>query len=110
MIWLKQNWFKILVAILLFVALGNHPYSYYQILRWSVMIIGIYSAYAAHESKKDGWAWIFGVIAVLFNPIIPFYFSKETWQFLDLVTGIIFLINILFSKRKTKTLESKKNE
>jgi len=29
--------------------------------------------------------------AILFNPIIPFNFSRGTWMILDMITGILML-------------------
>jgi len=92
---LKNNWYKILGIALLFLALGSHPYGYYQVLRWAITIIGAYSAYLAHESKDTTWAWIFGLIALLFNPIIPFTFARDTWQMIDLITAGIIFSNVI---------------
>ncbi len=97
---IKENWFKILAIILLLGALGNWPYGYYQLLRWAILIIGVYSAYLAYERGKISWAWTFGITAVLFNPILPFYLSKGTWQFIDIIAAIIFLISLFKSQQK----------
>lgn len=91
---IKNNWYKILAVILLFWAIGDHPYGYYQFLRWAIMIIGAYSAYLSYENKNIVWAWIFGIMAILFNPIIPFYLSKEMWQLIDWASAIVFLVSI----------------
>ncbi|MCX6718473.1 MAG: hypothetical protein NTY81_02630 [Candidatus Staskawiczbacteria bacterium] len=94
---IKQNWFKIIAIVFLFGALANNPYSYYQLLRWVVMIVAGYTAYNAYKDKKNNEVWIFGIMAVLFNPIIPFYLQKNTWQLIDIVSAILFLI-FLFKK------------
>lgn len=94
--WLKENWFKLLAVLFLLGALGNWPYAYYQLLRWLILGIGGYSAYLAYNSEKKTWAVIFGVIAVLFNPVIPFYLQKGTWQLVDLITAIIFFISLFY--------------
>ena len=90
----SNNWFKLLAIGILIGALWDHPYSYYQLLRWVVAVTGAYSAYLAYERQENTWAWVFGTIAVLFNPIFPFYFARETWQLLDVVTAIIIFINM----------------
>jgi len=90
----KENWVKIIIAILLFWALADNPYSYYQFLRWVVLIAGAYMAYDFYQKQKIGWAWIFGIMAVLFNPIIPFYLSKDTWQLIDVISAIIFFVSL----------------
>lgn len=99
--WLKNNWFKLLAILFLLVALGDWPYSYYQFLRWFILAIGVYSAYSAYTSKKIAWVWIFGIVVVLFNPIVPFYLSKDTWQLIDVVATIIFFVS-LFQKYERK--------
>ena len=95
---LKENWFKLVAVGILIGALWDHPYSYYQLLRWIVAVSGAYSAYLAYEHKDNTWTWIFSIIAVLFNPIIPFTFSRETWQVIDVATAVVIFTNII--KRK----------
>ncbi|MFA5169126.1 MAG: DUF6804 family protein [Candidatus Paceibacterota bacterium] len=97
---LKQNWFKVIAIILLLWALTDNQYSYYQFVRWAIMIIGGYSAYLSYTVNKNEWAWTFSIIAILFNPIIPFYFSKNSWQILDIIVAIIFSYSLI--NRKTK--------
>jgi len=91
---IKDNWFKILAAILLLYALADNPYNYYQFLRWAIVIIAGYATYIAYSKQKTGWALVFGIVAVLFNPIFPFYLSKDTWQFIDVASAIIFVVSI----------------
>lgn len=98
---LKNNWFKILAIIFLLWALTDNPYSYYQFLRWAILVVGAYSAYLAYDIGKKLWTWIFGIIAVLFNPIIPFYLSRNTWQPIDFIVAIIFFVS-LFQKNERK--------
>lgn len=93
----NNNWFKIIAILILLFALGQHPYGYYQLLRWVVSLAGAYSAYLAYEAENKGWLWIFVTIAILFNPIIPFYLARETWQILDVLVAIIFGVS-LFAK------------
>lgn len=93
--WVENNWFKILAIIILIGALGEWPYSYYQLLRWVVATAGAYSAYLSYYSKKTSWMWIFIAIAIIFNPFAPFYLQKNTWQAIDLLTAIIFIVSLL---------------
>jgi len=36
-----------------------------------------YGAFKSVELEKSGWAWILGIIALLFNPIIPVHLSRD---------------------------------
>jgi hypothetical protein len=95
-----KNWFKVVAIMLLFWALADNSYNYYQFLRWTILIIGGYSACIAYKNEEMGWAWIFSIMAILFNPIIPFYLTKSAWQTLDLITGFVFLISVFKTKNK----------
>ncbi len=98
---LKNNWFKILAILFLIGALADNPYGYYQFLRWAILVIGAYSAHLTYKAGGKAWTWIFGIIAVLFNPIIPFTFQRNTWQFIDVIVAIIFFVS-LFNKNERK--------
>lgn len=92
---INENWFKIIVVGVLIGALGTHPYSYYQFTRWAMTICSVYLAYHYAEKEKKGWMWIFIALTILFNPIFPFYFAKNTWQVFDLL-GTILLFTTFF--------------
>lgn len=95
--WLKGHGFQIVAGAFAAIAIFDHPYSYYQITRWIVCAVAIYAAYQAYQAGKAAWPWIFGVVAVLFNPLFPFYFAKGTWQVLDAIVAAIFFVS-LFTK------------
>ncbi|MHA1675908.1 MAG: DUF6804 family protein [Candidatus Njordarchaeales archaeon] len=91
---------RITAALMLLFALGAHPYAYYQLLRWVVCSVTGYGAFLAYKQKRNEWAWIFGIIAILFNPIVPFYLSREIWSLLDIGVSSIILISLFFFKIK----------
>ena len=97
---IKENWFTIIAGIMLLLAIPTiFPYGYFQILRWVVAGVALYNAYTAYESKRNAWVLIMGAIAVLFNPIFPIYFQKETWVILDLIVSIIMFVSIIKIKK-----------
>lgn len=98
--WFKENWFKVIAISILLGAIGDNPYGYYQFLRFVITAIGIYSAYLAYHSKRNFWMWIFIAIAILFNPIVPFYLERDTWQVFDVLVAGIFLVNIFKNKNQ----------
>lgn len=87
--------FKYLAVGLLIFAPFNLPYVYYQFLRWFVTIFSIYLAHEYKNQNKGYWMWLFVAIAVLFNPVAPFYLSRELWKYFDIGVGIIFFISTL---------------
>lgn len=89
---------KIIAILMLFWALADNPYSYYQILRWVIAIIAGYSTYLAYDQGKTAWAWIFGITAVLYNPIAPIHLNRETWSVLDIIAAAIIFTSIFKMK------------
>jgi hypothetical protein len=88
----------IIAAIMLFLALAPWPYGYYQLLRFVVCGVSVYVAFIAYNWQKIWATFLFGFIAVLFNPLIPIHLSRELWQPIDTICAIIFLIAILILK------------
>lgn len=99
----------IICALVLFVAVLKLPIEYYTFLRIVVFIGAILVITAL--SKKIIWVILFGIITILFNPIIPVYlYFKSYWIPIDIVVGILFLLLLFFNKPKEepKKIEPKK--
>lgn len=96
---LKNNLDRLSIALLLFLAILDFPYLYYQLLRWFVCGIAVYSSNEYFEIGYKKRGWIFAIIALLFNPLIPFYMQKDSWVIFDIIAGIFFIISS-FDKRK----------
>lgn len=103
---------RLIAAFLLFYSLKRHPYSYYTILRWVTFGVGSYTAFIAWKNNLIGWAWILGIIALVFNPLLPVNLKREVWAWIDVGAGIVFLISIYFvqdSESKDSSNEVKPN-
>ncbi len=87
---------------MLLIAFAALPYAYYQALRWVVCGVTGYGAYMAYERKNQIWAWFFGITGILFNPIMPFYLKRETWQLLDIAAAIILFGSLFMFKSVQK--------
>jgi hypothetical protein len=85
---------KLIAAAMLVWALDRHPYDYYTILRWVVCGVAVYVAWTAANIEKVGWAWTYGIMAALFNPIIPVHLSRDTWAVIDLAGAVLMVISI----------------
>jgi len=89
---------RLIAAGLLFLGILELPYGYYIFLRIVICIISCITAYLSYESEKKSLIWIFGIIAILFNPIVPIYLDKDVWVIIDFIVGIIFIISIFITK------------
>lgn len=83
----------IICGVLLLIAIPSWlPYGFYTFLRLVICAASIYLTFTFYKSKLNGWMLVFGSIALLFNPIIPVYLSKEIWVVIDFIGVILFFI------------------
>ena len=85
---------------LLLLAILPLPYGYYTLLRLVVCITAIFLAWMSYKKQKIRWTWAMGLIALVFNPIMPLHFGKEIWVVIDLSTAIFFTIFLIKVKLK----------
>jgi FtsH-binding integral membrane protein len=72
---------------------------FYTALRWLSCAAFAYSAVVASQMRLTFWAWMFGLLAILFNPIIPVYLRRQFWQIIDYAAIlIIFVAAIVFTR------------
>ncbi len=96
----------ILCACLLFMAVLHLPIAYYTVLR-VIVFIGALFVISSLEKKQYLWIFVFAVIAILFNPILPVYlYIKAYWVPIDVISGILFLL-VTFLKPLPRKQEKK---
>jgi hypothetical protein len=87
------------IAVLMLIGTaGPRPHWYFHLLRWVVCTVAI--VFAAYGSSTNrAWAgWVFGVLAVLFNPVVPVHLARKTWQPIDAAAGIAFVVGAVLIK------------
>jgi CBS domain containing-hemolysin-like protein len=87
---------SICAAILLVAALWEWPYGYYGILRWVTCAVAIFVAYKAYTWRANWGAWLFGLMAAIFNPLFPIHFSRPVWAVIDLAAAALLVAAIVF--------------
>ena len=95
---------KVLLLIcsgLLLVALVNLPIGYYTILRIVVTIGAVTVVITEFENGINFWVITFGLIAILFNPLVPVYLNdKDAWFPIDIIAAIIFGMKSIINKKQ----------
>lgn len=87
------KWLWLAPAIALLIAILPLPYGYYTLLRVGVTAAATFLAwreYEGHGRRANSYVWIFGAVALLYNPILPVHLSKLIWIPLNLVTAATF--------------------
>ena len=79
-----------IIAFMMLIAIFNMPYGYYVFLRILVFILGgviVYNVYQISEFESI-IIWGFVMMIIVWNPLIPFYMSRETWFFFNFAAMI----------------------
>lgn len=82
------------VIFLLLAMLEGWAYGFFTLLRCVVFGTSAYLTWLAYTHEKEEWSWVFGFIAILFNPIIPIYLYRELWVIIDLLVAGFLIISI----------------
>ena len=89
--WIMNNGLKVAAIVLTLGALvPGFPYAYYQVMNWVVMIAAIMAAKQAFRGGMNAMVFVFGFVAIMFNPIAPIYLSANVWQILDVIVALLF--------------------
>lgn len=82
-----------LSAILLLLGALSLPPEYYLLLRVITFVLAGYLAYINFKTNDEVWMVGFGIIALIFNPIIPLYlYNKFLWAIIDISSALVFII------------------
>ena len=95
-----------IAAGMLFLGIFPLPYGYYTLLRFVACGVFAWAALIAQTKKNEEvLPWILGVLAVVFNPIVPIYFPKEVWVIIDFCSGLflLFVSKKVVSNERTST-------
>jgi hypothetical protein len=89
---------KLILALLLLICLADMPYGYYQFVRLVSCIVFAYFAFqeSTHKSKL---LFIYGGLALLFQPFIKISLGRVLWNIVDVIVAIGLLIS-LFRKKE----------
>jgi hypothetical protein len=95
-----NNTIKIILAILMFICLADVPYGYFQFVRFAALVgFGILAIAASNEDNQTEM-FIYGALALLFQPFFKVALGREVWNVVDVIVGAGLLISIFTSKNK----------
>ncbi|MCX6968486.1 MAG: hypothetical protein NTZ46_12065 [Verrucomicrobia bacterium] len=84
---------------------------YFQVVRWAVFAAALCGLWenaqsARSEGWKTFWGFFFGIMAILFNPVLRFHFERATWQPIDFIALIGIALSFFKSKTKINTMKT----
>lgn len=91
---------KIGLAVLMFGCLLNMPYGYYQLVRFIALIGFGVLAYQANQQSRQTEMFIYGALALLFQPFFKIALGRELWNIVDVIVGIGLLVSLAKNNKK----------
>ena len=86
-------------CIILGIALLPITGGFYTLVRIAITIGAVIAAFQNSSKFIIIWIIMFGIVAILFNPIIPVYLhDKGAWMMIDIIAMILFIIQIVRNK------------
>jgi hypothetical protein len=79
---------------MLLIGVAPLPYGYYTLLRIVASAVFAWAAFASFERNSQFLPWIFTLLVVLFNPIVPIHLTKELWSIIDISAGLFLLVTM----------------
>jgi len=99
-IWVPQS----ITTLMLIIALNpSNPYGYYILLRWVCCGCFAYLMAKALDQGKINWAWILGITAFIYNPIIHIHLNRGIWSVINLFTIAVAIASIFSIKKENCT-------
>lgn len=92
----------VIAAALVLVAIGDHPYAYYQLMRVAAFAAAAVALWVAAQRRSTAWLYTFLILCVLFNPIVPMHLGKAVWRWVDAASGIAFLAGAVMLHRESE--------
>ena len=76
-------------AAMLLLGAAPMPYGYYTLLRLAGCIVFAVAAFAALARRYATLPWVYGLMALVFNPVFKLHFPKELWALIDVAAAVL---------------------
>lgn len=92
----------LLLAAMLLLCLAPMPYGYFMLVRFVMMVACGWMAYQYYQRQKTVATWIFGILAMLFQPMYKIAFGRTVWNIVDVIVAIFLIVLFVFEWRREK--------
>lgn len=80
-------------AFLMLLALFKLPIGFYTFLRIVITITSVVIIMGVYKNNVNFWIVCFGLIAIMFNPIIPIYlYDRSKWVPINITAALLFIV------------------
>ncbi len=95
---------KVILAVLFFLCLADMPYGFYQFVRFAGLVGFAILAYDASKNNQMMTMIIYAALALLFQPFVKIALSRELWNVVDVVLGVLLIISIFLKPKAVQKM------
>ena len=92
----------LIFAAMLLLCLAPMPYGYFNLVRFVMMVAFGVLAYQYYLRNKVAATWIFGALAVLFQPIYKIALGRTLWNVVDVIVALLLIALFIMEWRNSK--------
>ena len=87
-----MKYLPLYLAAVLLLCLAPMPYGYFILVRiLATVVFGLY-AYRCYMAKKEAFTWVFGTLALLFQPFAKVGLGRTVWNIIDVIVAIGLIV------------------
>ena len=78
------------------------PYGYYILVRYAAAFAFAYLAFEYHKVQKDEFVFVFGALALLFQPFVKLALGRIIWNAIDVIVAIGLIYIVIIDYRRNR--------
>ena len=90
------------LAAMMLLCLAPMPYGYFMLVRFVAMVAFGWFAYRYYTMNKVAATWVFGILALLFQPIYKIALGRTVWNIIDVIVAIFLIALFIMELRSEK--------
>lgn len=90
---------KLILIILLMLCLLQMPFGFYQFVRFAAFVGFGLLALRQKEGGHKNAAFIYGALALLFQPFFKVTLGRELWNIVDVIVALGLLLSLIFGSK-----------
>ena len=98
---MKKQLYLFLAAMLL-LCLAPMPYGYFMLVRFVMTVACGWLAYQYYQGQKTVGTWVFGILALLFQPMYKIALGRTVWNIVDVIVAIFLIVLFVMEWRREK--------
>ena len=98
---MMKNLYPFLAAMLL-LCLAPMPYGYFMLVRFVMMVAFGIMAYRYYVDNKTIASYVFGALALLFQPIYKMALGRVVWNVVDVIVALLLIAMFIMEWKRAK--------